>query len=110
MTSGDFLLVSDKIPFKYLLAILNSKLMEYYFSFIGVMTDGGAYTLKKATIEEFTIKLTKEQKTFEDLVDIIIAKKEQGEDSTVEERTIDKMVYKLYSLTDEEIKIVEGDI
>ena len=32
-----------------------------------------------------------------------------GNDSTAEEREIDMLVYKLYDLTDEEIKIIEGN-
>jgi len=43
------------------------------------------------------------------LVDIILAKKEKGEDTKIEENTIDRIVYELYGLTEEEIKIVEGN-
>ena len=38
----------------------------------------------------------------------ILAKKKNNEDTTTEEQEIDMLVYKLYDLTDEEIKIVEG--
>ncbi len=40
LTSGGFFLVSENISLKYILASLNSNLMEYYFKFIGVMTAG----------------------------------------------------------------------
>ena len=108
LTSGGFFMVSSKYSLKVILAILNSKLMEYYFSFIGVMTAGGAYTLKKATIECLPIRFPKNNKPFEKLVNKIITKKENGEDTTAEEQEIDIMVYKLYDLTYEEVKIVDS--
>ena len=42
-------------------------------------------------------------------MDRIIAKKEQGKDTTEEERQIDLMVYKLYGLTYDEVKIIDPD-
>ena len=91
---------------------MNSKLMEFYFSFIGIMTAGGAYTLKYETVIEFPIKnisLSK-QNHFIKLVDQILfakAKNPQANTKQLEDQ-IDIMVYKLYNLTPEEIKIVES--
>jgi hypothetical protein len=104
------MLISESLNLKYLLAVLNSQLMKFLFSQIGVMTAGGAFTLKKATIEEFPIQeiSSKEQLPFINLVETIIAQKQKGEDSTANERKIDEMVYRLYDLTEEEIGIVEG--
>jgi len=42
------------------------------------------------------------------LVDKIISQKQQGIDSSENERKIDELVYKLYDLSEQEIKIVEG--
>ena len=42
------------------------------------------------------------------IVDEILEKKKVGEDTQDLENEIDAMVYRLYELTDEEIKIVEG--
>lgn len=109
LTSGGFFMVSSKYSIKAILAVLNSKLIEYYFRFIGVMTAGGAYTLKKATIEYLPICLPENNIHFETLVDKIISKKETGEDTTAEEQKIDIMVYKLYDLTYEEVKIVDPE-
>jgi len=39
----------------------------------------------------------------------IIAKKERGEDTTAEEQQIDLMVYNLYELTYDEVKIVDPE-
>jgi len=98
LTSGGFFLVSKKISLKYILALLNSNLMEYYFKFIGVMTAGGAYTLKKATIEELPLILTSKTKSFEIIVDYILFLKSQPTDkmSFYFEQLIDGMVYELY--------------
>ncbi len=112
LTSGGFFLVSTDISLKYLLSVLNSKLMQYYFGFIGVMTAGGAYTLKKATIEEFPIKIisSQSQNLFEILVDYILFLKQQTKDemSFYFEQLIDGMVYELYF--EKEIKQAGCDV
>jgi len=110
LPSNGYILTSTEISIKYLLALLNSKLMEFYFGFEGIMTAGGAYTLKHETISKFPIKCLneQEQKPFDDLVDCILAKKEKGEDTIAKEEQIDQMVYKLYGLTDKEIDIIDG--
>ena len=53
--------------------------MKFLFTQIGVMTAGGAFTLKKSTIEEFPIIeiLEKQQLPFINLVDKIILQKQQ---------------------------------
>jgi hypothetical protein len=48
-----------------------------------------------------------EQKPFITLVDKILAGKERGEDVAGLEKEIDSMVYRLYDLSDNEIRIVE---
>ncbi|MBT9151722.1 MAG: Modification methylase PaeR7I [candidate division WS2 bacterium] len=119
LPSNGYILTSSNPSVKYLLALLNSNLMEFYFSFIGIMTAGGAFTLKHETIGEFPIRegSIKDQKPFIEFVDQILAitraedylqnpqKKAQVNEL---ERQIDQMVYELYGLTEEEIKIVEG--
>jgi len=109
LSSGGFFMVSSKYSLKVILALLNSKLLEYYFRFIGVMTAGGAYTLKKSTIEYLPICFPKNNKHFETLVDKIITKKKLGEDTKELEDKIDLMVYKLYKLTYDEVKIIDSE-
>ncbi len=93
--------------------------MEIYFGFIGIMTGGGAYTLKHETVREFPVKVIKsiEQQPFITLVDQILSiiqsadylnnPEKQSKVSDLECQ-INKMVYELYELTPEEIEIVEG--
>ncbi len=111
LSSGGFMLVSDSLDLKYILAVLNSKLMNFLFNQIGVMTAGGAYTLKKATIDEFPILEIdiKSQQPLIEIVDKILSLKQANPqaDTLALEQEIDVLVYQLYGLTDEEIMIVE---
>jgi len=102
LTSGGFFLVSENISLKYLLAILNSSVLEYYFSFIGVMTAGGAYTLKKATIEYLPIKLIQQTTEFEILVSYILFVKGISNIllTSFFEQVIDAAVFELYFPTE----------
>jgi adenine-specific DNA-methyltransferase len=52
---------------------------------------------------------TKEQKLIINLVDEILKKKKEGQDTTLCERKIDLLVYKLYNLYYEEVLIVDPD-
>lgn len=62
LPSNAYILTSETIPIRFILGLLNSKLLRYYFGFIGVMTAGGAYTLKASTIEALPIAIgTKKQ-------------------------------------------------
>lgn len=119
LPSNGYILTSGKIPIKYILALLNSTLMRLYFGFIGIMTAGGAYTLKHETISEFPIKLISEsdQKPIILIVDKILAlarSTDYSENIELQakvreyEKQIDEMVYKLYGLTEKEINIVKG--
>jgi len=70
----------------------------------------GKISYKKAFIDRLPIPLPTpiQEEAMNTLVDQIIAAKKQNEDTKKLETEIDKMVYKLYELTDTEIKIVEG--
>ncbi|MCF8002579.1 MAG: Eco57I restriction-modification methylase domain-containing protein [Halanaerobiales bacterium] len=61
LPSNGYILTSNHVPLKYLIAIMNSKIMKFYFDFIGIMTAGGAFTLKHETIAAFPIKFGKNE-------------------------------------------------
>jgi len=99
---------------KYLSCTFNSNL---FFYSIKMFYGGGALgkkgiRMKHTFFEKMSIpKISKDkQKPFEILVDKIIKEKENNPnaDTTTLEEEIDNMVYKLYGLTKEEIKIIEG--
>jgi hypothetical protein len=111
LPSNGYILTSAELPIKYLLGLLNSNLLKYYFGFIGVMTAGGAFTLKYSTISQLPIVVDKNTKPIIKLVDKILLAKQLNPNADVAsfEKQIDALVYELYGLTDKEIKIVKGE-
>jgi len=112
---------------KYLLGILNSKLMQYYVKFVCSLLRGGYYDYRYQYVELFPI--TSVNKIYEEkmnkLVDeMLLLNKRLNEigDKKTDERAriedeikktdgeIDQLVYKLYGLTKEEIDIVKESL
>jgi len=60
LTSSSFFLTSNNINLKFLLGLLNSKLYKFYFKNVGEQTAGGAYVLKKTSVEKFIYPSIKE--------------------------------------------------
>lgn len=108
-------LTGDKKDLAYLLGFLNSKLIFYYFKNIGHLYSDKGFLLSNQYVEKFPIpKIDSTNKT---LSDEIISLVEQILDSKAKDPTtdtkeleskIDFLVYKLYHLTNDEIKIIEG--
>ena len=106
-----FFMVGEKL--KYLLTILNSKLSEWYFSQISTTTGMGTNRWKKYKIQQMPIKeaTIETENKLTQLVDSIISNKQENlkTDTTDLEQEIDLLVYKLYNLTYEEVKIIDND-
>ncbi len=96
----------SKIKIEYILALANSNVISFYFN---KKMRNGLHTLPNGVknLPIPNISPTAQQ-PFIALVDSIIAKKKAGEDTQQLETEIDKMVYQLYELSDEEIAVVEG--
>ena len=96
---------------KYLVAILNSRLIGYYFSNKFSEHDKVFPKAKLGQCRLLPIKetLKENQQPFIDKVNEILTLKSQDPkaDTLALEQEIDVMVYKLYGLSEEEIKIVE---
>ena len=93
---------------KYILAILNSKLFEY--ALLKIYLEGDTFKSKNAIIQNFPIPpINKTTDRLVGLVDSIISAKQisPSADISALESEIDRIVYQLYGLTEEEIKIVE---
>ncbi|HQB09391.1 MAG TPA: TaqI-like C-terminal specificity domain-containing protein, partial [bacterium] len=105
-----FLNDNCEIDLKFLLALINSKVLRCYWILTNYDNKETFPKIKKDSIESIPIKKTNinEQKRFTKIVDIIMNKKKLGQDTTDLEKQIDAMVYELYGLTEEEIRIVEG--
>ena len=95
---------------KYILGILNSKLI-YKWLFYRGKRKGAMLELYQKPLSEIPIAKAKakQQNVIVEIVDQILQKKEQKEDTTHLENQIDLMVYKLYELTYEEVKIIDAE-
>ena len=102
----------NKISSKYILALLASKLYVYYFKFSNNEFDALFPKIKIGEFKELPIYLidSTQQTRFIEIINIVLAVKKQNPqaDTSALEKEIDQLVYKLYELTDEEIKIVES--
>ena len=85
---------------KYLLALLNSKLVFWYFDIVCAESGVGTNRWKKTYVNQLPILQIKkeQQKPFEILVDYILFAKEQDmkNEASLFESIIDNMVYDLY--------------
>jgi hypothetical protein len=100
-----------KFKTKYLLALLNSRLLDYHFkSYAKLMDYRYEYYPKPVSLLRIKQSSESEQKKFVTLVDRILAAKQRNAEADVSawEREIDQLVYALYGLTPEEIQIIEG--
>jgi adenine-specific DNA-methyltransferase len=95
---------------KYLVGVLNSKLIENELHRFAPKTGTGDLIISVQALSPLQIPIpTPEQESkMNELVDKIIAQKQKGEDTKTNETLIDKMVYELYDLTPEEVDIIEG--
>ncbi len=83
---------------RYLLAILNSKLADYFIRQLGVTRNGGYFEYKPMFIEQLPVPQCLDDSILKE-IDTNVAIKN--------EKTIDTIVYSLYGLNDEEIQYVE---
>ncbi len=99
-----------------ILGVLNSKLMTYFYKkkFFPTHMQGGAFGFDTLSVETLPIpQITKSNKpTAHKITDcakqILEAKEKDPKANTQKlEKEIDALVYQLYNLTDEEIKIIE---
>jgi len=102
-----------KIKPKAVMAIFNSKFISWYINeTYGVLGIDGGVNFSVDMIEAlpFPNKFISSQDSLIAIVNKILSFKEDNSnaDTTKFENQIDELVYKLYGLTEEEIKIVEG--
>lgn len=125
-----FLYSKDKTEYnlKYFLALLNSRLLNFYYITMLVTNRDATPQLKKVHLDRFPIRTinftnSDERKLHDDLValvDVMLhlnkkiqtvkgSKRDQLQRQIEKtDREIDQLVYKLYGLTKEEIKVIEG--
>ncbi|WP_437342440.1 Eco57I restriction-modification methylase domain-containing protein [Helicobacter pylori] len=110
-----FILTGEHL--RYLLGMLHSKLITFAFKtfYAGGGLGESGYRYKKAFIERLPIpQITEKNQELADkiiaLVDKILQAKAKDPKANTQklEKEIDALVYQLYNLTDEEIKIIEA--
>ena len=111
VTQTFFSIKSSRWNLKFLTGILNSKLIAFWLKNRGKM-QGSNYQIDKEPLLGIPLPIIDLaiQQPIISLVESILVKMEQyiQTDISSEEREIDKLVYELYGLTEEEIRVVEG--
>ncbi|MBC6994356.1 TaqI-like C-terminal specificity domain-containing protein [Neolewinella lacunae] len=106
-----FFMVGEQLKLK--MAILNSRLSEFYFSLISTTTGMGTNRWKKYKIESFPmpISLNGYEESITNLVTQILTQKQLDPqaDTSLLEAEIDVLVYRLYGLTYAEVLVVDGE-
>jgi len=117
------------LTYPYVLGLLNSQLLDWYLKRVSSPFRGGYYSCNRQYIERLPIRTIDFNKpvdkarhdrmvelveTMLDLHKQLAAAKTSHEKTAIQrqivatDRQIDQLVYELYGLTDEEIRIVEG--
>lgn len=102
LNNFSFIISPNKNSLKTLLGILNSKLMNWYFSNSYV-----DYNIKPKYIDKLPLPKDFNSTELKGLVNQVIIQKNENKDTFTLETKIDKLVYELYELTEEEIEIIE---
>jgi hypothetical protein len=109
-------LTDNSFSYEYILGILNSRLAEWFYYWfvynraIRTMDFDESY-IGKLPIKKITSQNQPIANQIITLVDQILSAKKQNPEADTGhlEREIDHLVYKLYDLTDEEIKVIEAN-
>ena len=114
---------NSKVTYKYLLGIINSKLIGWFLrKKLSISSDDTFPQIMIRDIEQFTIPIPinkEQQNRMISLVERMLALHKRSPQTPHEQEVlqreisatdaaIDRLVYQLYGLTEEEIKIVEG--
>ena len=102
---------NQKTSNKFILALLNSKLINFWFeiNYKSTKINGGYFDLRGVQIESIPLKIPteKQEKPIVQLVEKVTSLKEENKNAMELEDEIDILVYDLYGLTQEERKIIK---
>jgi adenine-specific DNA-methyltransferase len=104
-----FILSGEKLY--YLVAFLNSKVFHFCFDDAFPELQGNSKEIKKFILETIPMKEIHNEEPFIHLVSQILEAKKQNPSANTSalETQIDQLIYQLYDLTEDEIKIIEGN-
>jgi len=95
---------------KYILGVLNSKLGETLVKYYVTQLQKRQFRMLDMYVKHFPIREFKENfMQIENVVDLILSKKQNNQDTTAEEQQIDLMVYHLYELTYDEVLVIDPE-
>lgn len=105
------IVLDSKLDLKFLLAVLNSKLISFFYEhyFRSTALNGGYFNIHANQLKEIPIAF-EERIAAEIIKNVIRIFELQEQNKSIEtiDRQIDNMVYSLYRLDLEEIGVVEG--
>ncbi len=114
VAGGYGIIPKSESDYLFLLAILNSKVAFWFITKTSTQMRGGWYSFESRYIKNIPIPIpTESQKGQIDTIvaQIMKSKKEQNtETAKVNETQINQLVYEIYGLTEEEVKIIESSI
>ena len=87
---------------KYILALLNSKVVDWYIKMLGVSRNGGYYEYKPMFVEMAPIPHPSSniQLEIETLVDKLLSSKMNKRDFSSYEKQIDEIVFSIYGISE----------
>ena len=102
-----FVMTGDSL--KYLCAVLNAKLVQWFLQHVAPTSGMGVFRWKKVYVESIPIPKVNaaQQRPFIHLVDRILAANPAAKTSD-DEAEIDRLVYELYGLTEKEMASIAG--
>ena len=104
--SCNYIIPTAKLPAEYLLGLMNSRLMNWYFRCFSTNSNVNGYE-----VENFPMPIDNPaiKSGIIELVNSILHQKEHdiSADTSTLEHQLDRLVYQLYNLTPEEIAIIE---
>lgn len=112
LNSAYFLLPPEGLDIRFLSGLLNSKLIRFYLKLTANTSGVGTTRWINIYVKEFPIaRNSQKESEIIQVVDKIdeIKRNDPKGDSGILEDQVDQHVYQLYGLTEEEIRIVEGN-
>lgn len=98
----------ENVDVYYVLGVLCSKLLVWLFKFEKNEFDDLFPKIRLEEFKKLPIPKCSNDKSISKLSKEISILKQQGKDTSKEENQIDQLIYQLYELSEEEIKIIEG--
>lgn len=98
-----------KIEDKSILGLINSKLINFWFEYkySSSKVQGSYFDLRGSQIVTLPVKMDFKSNSMKKLTDKILTQKSQGKDTTTLEQQIDNLVYRLYELSYDEVKVID---